>query len=273
MTRPNCGPCAVYNCNKNNTKFRGFTKFAFEKAQRKGTINTFSYLKVGDQLCQIHYNNIVEPDRGNKVIPLKDLPTYNTNTNINLSTINNIQINKGNCNNLYFFYFFYIFYTIYLINILLDFFIGEQLNLLTKVLYNIQRKQGLPIELDPDSFCNLIEEQEPCLKGFFKAFENALNPKTRLQKTRENGKKAIVGFCYLLAGLGNKFVNNLKLEIGLYLVACGTSREGIETLSAMGLSACAKTVDKYRKEIFINHPKEVNEYFTIYVSYLEYLIF
>ncbi len=41
----------------------------------------------------------------------------------------------------------------------------------------------------------------------------------------------------------------------------------------MGLSACAKTVDKYRKEIFINHPKEVNEYFTIYVSYLEYLIF
>ena len=103
MTRPNRGPCAVYNCNKNNTKFRGFTKFAFEKAQRKGTISTFNYLKVGNQLCQIHYNNIVEPDRGNKIIPLKDLPIYNTNTNINLRTINNNQINKGNCNNLYFF--------------------------------------------------------------------------------------------------------------------------------------------------------------------------
>ncbi len=74
-----------------------------------------------------------------------------------------------------------------------------------------------------------------------------------------------------MAGLGNKFVNNLKLEIGLYLVACGTSREGIETLSAMGLSACAKTVDQFRKEIVTNHPKEINKYFTIYVSYLEYL--
>ena len=125
--------------------------------------------------------------------------------------------------------------------------------------------------MDPDNFCNLIEKQEPRLQGFFKAFENALNPKTRSQKTHENTKKAIVGFCYLLAGLGNKFVNNLKLEIGLYLVACGTSREGIETLSAMGLSACAKTVDQYRKEIVTNHPKEINKYFTIYVSYLEYL--
>ena len=73
--------------------------------------------------------------------------------------------------------------------------------------------------------------------------------------------------------MGNKFVNNLKLEIGLYLVVYETSREGIETLSAMSLSACAKTVDQYRKKIVINHPKEVNEYFTIYVSYLEYLIF
>lgn len=131
----------------------------------------------------------------------------------------------------------------------------------------MQRKQNLPLELDPESFCALIENQEPRLQGFFKEFVDALNPKRRSKKTLENGKKTAVGFCYLLAGLGNKFINNLKLEIGLFLKGCGTSREGIETLSSMGLSVCAKTVDSYRQQILTNHPKKIDEYFTIYVSY------
>jgi hypothetical protein len=67
--------------------------------------------------------------------------------------------------------------------------------------------------------------------------------------------------------LDNKFVNNLKLEIGLFLKGCETSKEGIETLSSMGLSVCAKTVDSYRQQILTNHPKKIDEYFTIYVSY------
>src|SRR6266540_4599618 len=68
----NHGPCSVNNCDI-NTKFRRFTKLAYEKAQKKGTFNIFNYLKIGDQLCQTHYNNIVEPDRNKcKNIPLND---------------------------------------------------------------------------------------------------------------------------------------------------------------------------------------------------------
>ena len=141
---------------------------------------------------------------------------------------------------------------------------------MTKVIYNMQRKQNLPLELDPKSFCTLIEKEEPHLQGFFKEFVDALNPKTRTQKTHKNGEKAIVGFCYLLAGLGNKFANDLKLEIGLYLAACGTSRESIKTLSAMGLCVCAKMVDNFRQSIVANHPKEIDKYFTIHVRYLKY---
>ena len=86
----NHGPCSVNNCDI-NTKFRRFTKLAYEKAQKKGTFNIFNYLKIGDQLCQTHYNNIVEPDRNKcENIPLNDLSTFNTNTNV----IND-QINKG----------------------------------------------------------------------------------------------------------------------------------------------------------------------------------
>ncbi len=57
-------------------------------------------MKIGNQLCQIYYNNIVKPDQNKyKNIPLNDLLTFNTNINI----INN-QINKG--------IFYYIFYFI-----------------------------------------------------------------------------------------------------------------------------------------------------------------
>jgi hypothetical protein len=94
---PNCGPCAIHNCNKNDVKFRGFTKLAYEKAKTKGTFNKFNYLKVGDQLCQMHYNNIVEPDRNKyTVMPLNNLPISNANINTNFTEIDGNQINKGN---------------------------------------------------------------------------------------------------------------------------------------------------------------------------------
>ncbi|CAG8726969.1 7024_t:CDS:1, partial [Funneliformis caledonium] len=48
------------------------------------------------------------------------------------------------------------------------FIFGEQLKLLIKVLYNMQRKQNLSLKLDPESFCALIENQELCLQGFLK---------------------------------------------------------------------------------------------------------
>jgi hypothetical protein len=60
MIQKNEGPCAIYNCNKETRRFRRFTPLAYKKACEKGTYTSYRYLKVGQQICHIHYMNIVE---------------------------------------------------------------------------------------------------------------------------------------------------------------------------------------------------------------------
>jgi hypothetical protein len=142
---------------------------------------------------------------------------------------------------------------------------SNKIELLTKVLYDNQRKHHAEIELDPIKFCQLIEENEPKLKGFFDEMINII-PDNRTFSNKESAKKAIVGYCYLLAGLRNKFVNNFKLDLGLYLSENGTSAAAIDTLSNAGMSASYKTIDNYKKKIKANHPEEIRKYFTNNVS-------
>ncbi|KAF0407545.1 hypothetical protein F8M41_008760 [Gigaspora margarita] len=59
----------------------------------------------------------------------------------------------------------------------------------------------------------------------------SLIPKTRSFYNQEEAKKSIVSFCYLFAGLKNKFANSYKLDIGFHL---GTSYRGIDILSNAG---------------------------------------
>lgn len=66
MVRKNYGPCSVQNCNNQITRFRQFTSLAFEKARRKGTYESYTYLRIGQQLCHAHYMSIVESDRNQK---------------------------------------------------------------------------------------------------------------------------------------------------------------------------------------------------------------
>ena len=142
---------------------------------------------------------------------------------------------------------------------------SNKIELLTKVLYNNQRRYNADIELDPIKFCQLIEESEPKLEGFFDEMLNII-PDNRTFSNRESAKKSIVGYCYLLAGLRNKFVNSFKLDLGLYLAENGTSATAIEVLSNVGISASYKTIENYKKKIKANHPKEIENYFANNVS-------
>lgn len=132
--------------------------------------------------------------------------------------------------------------------------------MLTKVLYDNQRKYQADIELDPTKFSQLIEENEPKLKGFFDEMLKII-PDNRTFSNKESAKKALVGYCHLLAGLRNKFVNNFKLDLGLYLAENGTSAAAIETLSHANISASYKTIENYKKIIKANHPIEIEKYF------------
>ena len=79
-----------------------------------------------------------------------------------------------------------------------------------------------------------------------KALPPHYNSITRNFYNQEEAKKSIVLFCYLFAGLRNKFANSYKLDIGLHLASAGTSYKGIDILANTGLIVSSKTVLRYK---------------------------
>ncbi len=120
--------------------------------------------------------------------------------------------------------------------------------------------------MDPEEFSEMIEQQDKRLDGFFNEMVDAIVPSGRKEKNKDDAKRSIVTFCYLLSGLRNKFVNSVKLDIGLYLVAAGTSCTAVDTLSKIGITTTYKTIENYKKQLASNHPKKINEYFHENVS-------
>ncbi|RIB07301.1 hypothetical protein C2G38_2214832 [Gigaspora rosea] len=90
---------------------------------------------------------------------------------------------------------------------------------------------------------------------------DAIIPKERSAYNRSEAKKSVVGLYYLMAGLRNKFVNQHKLEVGLYLRASGAMWEAIDTMLSLRYSACTKTVDAYQKKIQKEHSTKIENYF------------
>jgi hypothetical protein len=64
----NIGPCSVHNCTKNSKDFRRLSDSAVRKASAAGTLQQYSYLQTGQQICLPHYMIIVEPNHGNKIV-------------------------------------------------------------------------------------------------------------------------------------------------------------------------------------------------------------
>ena len=120
--------------------------------------------------------------------------------------------------------------------------------------------------MDPEEFSDMIIQQDKRLEGFFDEMVEAIVPSGRKEKNKDDAKRSIVAFCYLLAGLRNKFINSVKLDIGLYLVGAGTSCMAIDTLSRIGITTTYKTIENYKKQLTSNHPKKINEYFQENVS-------
>src|SRR4051794_2764411 len=61
----NLGPCIIPDCT-NAVKFNKMTNYTIEKVKNKDLEEIYSFIKEGDQLCYIHYLEIVEPDRNDK---------------------------------------------------------------------------------------------------------------------------------------------------------------------------------------------------------------
>ncbi|CAG8600715.1 17573_t:CDS:2, partial [Cetraspora pellucida] len=114
----------------------------------------------------------------------------------------------------------------------------------------------------PEQFQQIIELKELKLKGFFKEIMNALILIQRLIKNKKK-KNQVVVYCYLLVRIRNKFANNFKLDLGLFLQSSGMTNLRINTLSNAKLSVHSKTLQRYKKDITNTHLSKFNNYFNL----------
>ena len=69
-----------------------------------------------------------------------------------------------------------------------------------------------------------------------------------------------------MAGMRNKFVNDFKLEIGLYLSASRATRTAIDTMNSIGFSACYTTINNFKRKLTNEHPLNIRKFFSDHVK-------
>lgn len=113
---------------------------------------------------------------------------------------------------------------------------------MSNVLYKKQHKDGERPIYDPDKFKKMLEEEEPKLQGFFDEFVAGTNFQQKNSTTNQQNKKKLVIMCYLLAGFNNKFINDVKEDIGFLLDTSGTFTSAIESMANAGLTVRKETI-------------------------------
>jgi len=114
------------------------------------------------------------------------------------------------------------------------------------VLYTRQHVYHEKPILNPEEFKKMLEKAEPSLKGFFDQLVAETNSQAKSHTTNKKNKARLVLFYYFLTGFNNKFINEVKAEVGFLLDISGTSSSIIETLAGVGLTVRCETIAKQK---------------------------
>ena len=113
---------------------------------------------------------------------------------------------------------------------------------------------------DPNEFKQMLEKEEPKLQGFFDELIASTNPQKKSFIINQQTKKKLVAMCYFLAGLNNKFISDVKADVGFLLNASGASASTIETLSNAGLTVRRETIQRQKHQLANSHQQTVKDY-------------
>jgi hypothetical protein len=138
--------------------------------------------------------------------------------------------------------------------------ISEKIHLMASILYKKQRKNKEKPIYDPDEFKQMLEKEEPKLQGFFDELVASTNPQKKSPMINQQNKKKLVAMCYFLAGLNNKFISDVKADVGFLLNASGASASTIETLANAGLTVRRETIQKQKHQLANSHQQTVKDY-------------
>src|SRR5688572_7693359 len=106
----------------------------------------------------------------------------------------------------------------------------------------------------------MLETADADLIRFFDELYKGTNPDTKNEKTNNGNRKKLVSLCYFLAGINNKYINGIKVDIGSYLKTSGASSSSVDILANVGLSVSQRTVSRQKNIISENHQYTVNDY-------------
>ena len=139
---------------------------------------------------------------------------------------------------------------------------------MSNVLYKKQRKDGEKPIYDPDEFKKMLEEEEPKLQVFFNELVASTNSQKKNSLTNQQNEKKLVVICYILAGLNNKFISDVKEDIGFLLSASGTLASAIETLANAGLTIRRETIQRHNHQLASSYKQTVKDYIIENVIFL-----
>ncbi len=69
----------------------------------------------------------------------------------------------------------------------------------------------------------------------------------------EKISKQLVFLCYFICGIRNKFVNNAKRDLGMYLDSTGTPNSMIDTMAMLGLTITSRSISNHKDTISEKH--------------------
>ena len=80
-----------------------------------------------------------------------------------------------------------------------------------------------------------MEGKDARLKVFFDELYISSNPSSKNEISQAWVKKQLLFICYFLCGIRNKFVNDAKIDLIIYLDSIGVFNASIDTLADLGV--------------------------------------
>jgi len=102
---------------------------------------------------------------------------------------------------------------------------------LTNILYIWENKEKQPTLYFFDEFQITIEAKNIRLKKFFDELYFSSNPSFKNKDSQTQVKKQLLFVCYFLCEIQNKFINDAKRNLTIYINSTDASNTSIDTLT------------------------------------------
>ena len=209
------GPCAIEICKRKSLTWKTVTSLVLSKGTNNKTLP--EYIKENDIICLDCYNAIV----------------------INVSSEFQQYVLDWHCHS-----------EPETSNNILSF--SQAIGIVTDILYEREHKELPPIWIFKE-FRAVMESEDKRLKSFFNELYLSTNPSKKNKNTMEKISKQLVFLCYFICGIRNKFVNNAKRDLGMYLDSTGTSNSTIDTMTTLGLTITSRSISNHKNTVSEKH--------------------